>query len=518
MKNWWFGFMVVLSVRVSAQSMQDGLKDMESERYIKAKSTFSQLILKDPKNSLPYYYLGEIYLNTNHPDSARYYYSRGIQTDPNGPMNYVGLGKLILPKDYIEGRKNFDKAISLSPKEPEIYAAIGGFFINSEARDLNQALVFLDKGFKHSNTDAGLYLVYGDMYQAQNDGNKAIINYEKAMDLDKKNPETYLKTGKLYSRAKNYDLGLDFYKKGLAADSNYAPLYREISELYYKAKQYEKAITAYKKYLDKTDKNDENNFRYASFLFLNKDYDNTITILDKLIEKGKPNPIAYRLMAYSCFEKQAYSKGIENFDQFWKNAESTKIIPSDYEYYGKLLARTGKDSLAIYNLNKAIALDSSRSEIYTELGSIYYNLKNYEASGKAYEKKCLKKGVTGQDLLNYGRALYFNKEYPKADSVFTILTEVKPTYAPGYLWRGRVNANIDPESVNGLAKPYYEKFIELCKGDTEKNKKDLIEAYSYLGYFYLLKKSNPEAKSAWQMVKSLDPANKKAMDALKVLK
>jgi hypothetical protein len=114
--------------------------------------------------------------------------------------------------------------------------------------------------------------------------------------------------------------------------------------------------------------------------------------------------------------------------------------------------------------------------------------------------------------------LYFNKEYPKADSVFTILTEVKPTYAPGYLWRGRVNANIDPESVNGLAKPYYEKFIELCKGDTEKNKKDLIEAYSYLGYFYLLKKSNPEAKSAWQMVKSLDPANKKAMDALKVLK
>jgi predicted Zn-dependent protease len=518
MKNLWFSFVLFFSFSVSAQSIQEGIKDMESERFEKAKKTFAALLVKDPQNSLPYYYLGDINLNTNKADSAMYYYSEGLKADPNGPMNYVGIGKLTLPKDYIEGRKNFDKAISLSPKEPKVYAAIAEFFINSDVRDLTQALVFLDKGVKQTTTDPKLYLLYGDLYWAQNDGTKAITNYEKSMDLDKKNPETYLKTGKLYSRARNYDLGLDFFKKGLAVDSNYAPLYREIGELYYKAKQYEKAIASYKKYMDKTDKNDENSFRYASFLFLNKDYDQTIEIIGRLIEKGKPNPIAYRLMAYSCLEKHAYDKGIENFDKFWKNIESHKIIASDYEYYGKLLARTGKDSLAIINLTKALAMDTTKSEVYTELGNVYYNSKKFHEAGALFEKKCRRKDVTAQDLLNYGRALYFNKEYLKADSMFNRLTEAKPVLPTGHLWRARANSNLDPESENGLAKPFYEKFIELTKGEVEKNKKDLVEAYSYLGYYQLIKKSNVEAKASWQMVKSLDPANKKANDALKVLK
>jgi tetratricopeptide (TPR) repeat protein len=511
-------FILFLSVSASAQSIQDGIKDMESERYEKAQKIFHHLLIKERGNSLSYYYLGELFLKVNKPDSARVYYTKGIKMNPNGSLNYVGLGKLIIEEDYIEGRKRFDKAISLSPQDPQVYAAIADFFINSTARDLDQAVVFIDKGLKQVPGNAKLYLLYGDVAWSQNDGSKAIINYEKAMELDNKIPELYLKTGKLYCRAKNYDLGLNYYKKGLAVDSNYAPLYREISELYYKAKQYDKGIASYKKYLDKTDKNDDNNFRFASFLFLNKDYDYTINILSKIIEKGNANPIAFRLMAYSCYEKQTYSKGLENFDQFWKKIEQNKIIPSDYEYYGKLLARTGKDSLAILNLLKAVSMDTTKTDLYTELGNIYFNKKNYKEACHQYEQKCKRKDVISQDYLNYGRALFFNKDYPRSDSVFARLTEVNPTYAYGYLWRARVNSILDPESDKGLAKPFYEKFIEYSKAEKEKNKKDLVEAYSYLGYYYLLKKSNSEAKNAWQMVKSLDPSNKKALDALKALK
>jgi tetratricopeptide (TPR) repeat protein len=511
-------FLLLLSISVRAQSIEQGVKDLESERYVSAKKIFKALSIKEPKNSLCHYYLGELFLHIGKPDSAAIEYSEGIKIDPQDPMNYVGMGKLSLGKDYIEGRKNFDKAISLSPKNPEIYAAIGAFFINSEVRDLTQAAVFIEKGLKQSPANAKLYLVYGDMYWVQNDGNKALINYEKAMELDKKDAEAYLKTGKLYSRAKNYDLSMDYYKKGLAADSDYAPIYKEISEIYYKARQYDKAIASYKKFLGKRDKTDENDFRFASFLFLNKDYASVIDLLNKLIEKGKPNPIAYRLIAYSYLEKQEYAKGLESFDIFWKKIDKDKIIPSDYEYFGKLQARSGKDSLAIVNLEKAIAMDSTKSDVYSELGNVYYNLKKYNKAAKAYEIKCRRKDVTPQDYLNYGRSLYFNKDYPKADSVFARLTEAKPSYSNGYLWRARVNANLDPESSKGLAKPFYDKFIELNQGEVEKNKKELIEAYSYLGYYYLLKKSNPESKKAWQMVKSMDPDNKKANDALKVLK
>ena len=82
----------------------------------------------------------------------------------------------------------------------------------------------------------------------------------------------------------------------------------------------------------------------------------------------------------------------------------------------------------------------------------------------------------------------------------------------------RVKTNFDPESDSGLAKPFYEQFISLSKEDTTKFKKELIEAYSYLGYYYFLKEDNSDSKLYWQKVFAFDPKNTQAVEALKVLK
>ena len=58
----------------------------------------------------------------------------------------------------------------------------------------------------------------------------------------------------------------------------------------------------------------------------------------------------------------------------------------------------------------------------------------------------------------------------------------------GYFWRARVNAILDPNTELGLAKPYYEKVVEILeKTNTAERKKEMIEAYQYLGYYYYLK-------------------------------
>lgn len=54
----------------------------------------------------------------------------------------------------------------------------------------------------------------------------------------------------------------------------------------------------------------------------------------------------------------------------------------------------------------------------------------------------------------------------------------------GNFWRARTNSVIDHLSTAGLAKPYYEKAIELI--DPEKNPKQLLEAYRYMAYYYYL--------------------------------
>ena len=87
----------------------------------------------------------------------------------------------------------------------------------------------------------------------------------------------------------------------------------------------------------------------------------------------------------------------------------------------------------------------------------------------------------------------------------------------GYLWEARAKSNLDPESENGLAKPYYEKLIEKATANPEKNKNDLVEAYSYLGYYHFLKQENQLSKSYWQKVIALSPDDAKAKEALRAL-
>jgi len=69
-----------------------------------------------------------------------------------------------------------------------------------------------------------------------------------------------------------------------------------------------------------------------------------------------------------------------------------------------------------------------------------------------------------------------------ADSVFTLVAEQAPDSYLGEMWRARTNSAMDPETTDGLAKPYYEKVMDMLLSKNEpKYNSALIECYSYLG-------------------------------------
>ena len=105
------------------------------------------------------------------------------------------------------------------------------------------------------------------------------------------------------------------------------------------------------------------------------------------------------------------------------------------------------------------------------------------------------------------------------DSVFTIVAKLAPNSHMGNFWRARTNSLLDPESEQGLAKPYYEAVADLLeeKNDPARYGSTLMECYRYLGYYYLLKKNKTNSIYYWQQVLQLDPENsiaKRAMDFL----
>lgn len=122
------------------------------------------------------------------------------------------------------------------------------------------------------------------------------------------------------------------------------------------------------------------------------------------------------------------------------------------------------------------------------------------------------------DYYGLGRAYYYNSQFEKADTTFQKLIEMQPARTIGYVWMSKVKANQDPNSEQGLAKPFFEKVVEIGSVEPEKNKKDLIDAYKYLGYYHYLKIEIPISISFWKKVLELDPNDAQALGVLKELK
>lgn len=114
----------------------------------------------------------------------------------------------------------------------------------------------------------------------------------------------------------------------------------------------------------------------------------------------------------------------------------------------------------------------------------------------------------------------------QSDKAFGTVSERIPDSYLGYFWRARANAALDPQTILGLAKPYYEKVIEIVTSkDDGSNNNELVEAYRYLSYYYYLsfeKSKSAEDKehvrSYSEKILALDPENGVAKQLLEAVK
>lgn len=503
-----------------AQSMEDGKKALEMQQYEKAKRIFNGLIKKDSHSSESFYYLGTALLESSKVDSAKWAFDQAIAANPKTSFGYLGLAAIALNSNkQDEAKANFEKAIAAEPKNANVYVNAAEVILNSDYTDAVKAREYLKKALELDKVNAKANLLMGDVYLSKNSGGEALSSYERAAEINKNYPLAYLKMGELYIRARNYEEAKNNFKKVLEIDSLYAPAFRDLGETYFHMRQYDKAKDQYKKFVSLTENNVNAQIRYAQFLFLSNDHKAAAEEINSILKKDTTNNVIYRLLAYSDYETGKYDEGLKALDNFFAKAAPKKILASDYEYYAKLLLKKGQDSLAMEKMQKAVAMDSLNPEIHNTMAEMYTNNKKYKEAAAEYKAKMrLNRKTSVQDTYKLGMSLYYAGDYAQADSMFAKVTELSPSYQGGYLWRARANAMLDPDSKQGLAKPYYEKFIELAQTDPAKYKSDLITAYKYLGYYYFLQKDNATSKTFWLKVKELDPNDKQTNDVLKSLK
>jgi tetratricopeptide (TPR) repeat protein len=514
--RWSLIFSIVAISGLSAQTLEDAIKQTRNEQFESAEVIYKKLIEAQPNNGDLYFYYGENFFKNDNFAMASEMYETGVERNATNPLPYVGLGKVLWHQGKTtEAKASFYKATTLGAnKNATVLMKIAETYINEDRKNLPEAFTLLTQAAKLQPKNPEVYLLTGDAYLEQNDGTKAVENYEKAGSLDPKSVQAILRQGQVFNRAKNYSLALDLYKKASLVDSSFAPAYREKAEIYFRAGQYNAAVAQYKRYLQ-LNNNCSARGRYAGFLYKAKQYALSVEAA-KEAKKCDPNNVYIdRYMAYSGYESGDYPNALASSQAFFSKASPDKIIAEDYEYRGKLNAKSGNDSLAILDFKKAMEMDTSKSVLNNEMANSYMKMKKYKEAIELFISKVNSGKASVNDYFTLGRAYYNSKDYVNADSSFSKIIAAQPDLAIGYLWRARANTHLDPGNKLWQAKGLYETYIAKVKPeDVEKSKKDLSEAYSYLAAYYASKKDTANAKAYFQKVLEVDPTNAQAKKVL----
>lgn len=516
-------------IQAKSQNLKQAIAYTDNELFETSAQTFYKLLAAKPNDAELLYYMGENFYGSERLDSAQYYYEKGLAANPQFALNYVGKGKLALEKGNLsEAQGLFAKARELSNnKNAEVLIEIAeAYVLNGKQSNMTAAMEALTIAEKLDAKNIKTYLLLGDAQLIlDNDGSKAIGYYDKAVELAPTSPLPSIHIGALYERSKANDLAFQEYDNAIKKDSTYAPSYRMLGDLYYKYNRPKEATQAYEKYLKLSGYSFSASVRYAKFLFLAKDYEKAIEQMEKLIKQDPTLNVLNRLLAYSYFETKQYDMALIYIETYLANADKYKstVITEDYSYYGKTLASLGKDSLAIIQLEKAISMDTTVLATYTDLANSYKKVGKPDMAVKTLNTKIKRSAepsindffALGQLLYAQGMALKTDsvaktKTLLQADSVFTIVTEKAPTEIIGFVFRAKANVGMDPKTTAGLAKPHYEKIVEMGAIDPVKNKTYLLEANYYLAYLYYVAKDKPNALKYVDAVLAIDANHEQA--------
>jgi tetratricopeptide (TPR) repeat protein len=502
-----------------AQNVQSAQRAIELGRYNEARAQ-----LRTNSSPEAQYELGRLYQKRDMPDSAAFFFNKAASQTPIGQ---VAAGRALLAKGETgTAEAQFEAAAKATKnKDSRILTLIAQAYAESDVKDTGKALnyVNLAQTANKGKDEPALMIARGDIYlHNDNGGGEAMTSFDRATSANPSYAQAYYKKGVLNVRARNFNEAQTNLKKATELDPSYAPAYRELADMYYYAGQYELALKAFQTYIGLAEKSPATDAQYASFLYLTKKYPEALTEVNKVLVADPNNLTMNRLKAYLSYETKDYAAAGAAMENFMKIAPANKIIPEDYVYDSKILIATGRGDEGIAKLEKFVQSNPDKAcDLQNDLAAAYSAKKDYAGAIRAYVKKLKSCNGDLADQFRLASAFNSNKQYQQADSVFNIILTAKPTYGPGYLARARTNMSMDPEGKKGLAKPYYDKYIELSQAsdaDASKFREGLVESYGYLGVYNFQAGKKDEALKNFEKVLEFDPGNQGAVNNIKILK
>lgn len=408
-------------------------------------------------------------------------------------------------------------------KNPAALVEIGQAFLEqNDTAEARRFATLADEASKHKYAPA--FLLLGDIEVVANDGGKAASFYNQATFADPKDPTGYRKYAMVYRKIS--PKGAVQKLQDLKAQRPDIEVDEIIGRIYSLSLKYEDAIEAWKKVpVSKMERANIVDFALANF-FLGKQSE----ALD-IAKQGlavHPRAAALNRLAMMTSVELGDFEGAKNFsDALFNRSDSAKLAPSDYYYTGLAFAGTKDYQKAIEQYQKAINDTASNSlvkkvDVLKKLSDTYSEMEDFPNAVSTY-KQFLdeKENPTMNEFAALGNlhskhadklsdAAEKEAAFKRADAVYEELgTKFSDALEYATYMRANINSKLDPDSKKGLAKPYYEKLVELLAPKAERSKADnslLTTAYHYLmAYNFLVKNDKATAKDFAAKILAINP-------------
>ncbi len=500
-------------------------------------------------------------------DRAKAAFDNGIGANPNDPLNYVGLAKVanylgdvqtaeemrVKAKSYLLPYKKVNKKMSPPAADYAFaLAKIAESYLLNGSVDTSKALPLIREAKFIDNTNPEIYLIAGDIYIAVNDGSKAIENYRNAEYYDPTSPAANMKIGNIYVKGRSLTNAIQYLEAAIALDPNFAPAYRELGQLYWTAQRLDQSQANYEKYLELTAGNIPAKILYVNSLFYAKDYDKVISNVEEILQIDNSRSYLNRLVGYSYFDKKDpdYQKAYEYMEKLFQSVSEDRILWKDHYYMARILIKmnpdyakkvaelntakqqseasknnaelkakydelqaamdkTNKDlDKAFEEYNKVIEMRPGERSLINEYASNLYIYQRYDKAAEAWASLIDDETATVEQYMQVARAYYAGDFLKEAETAYNKAIAIQADYLPAHVGIARTYSKMDPDMNMGLAKPKFEKVIQVAKADSVANASDMIEAFRFLGYLSITDGNYNSAKGYYNRIINIIPDNK----------
>lgn len=414
-------------------------------------------------------------------------------------------------------------------KDPKVLTAVGRAYL--DAKDTEKAISYADMAIAREKSYGDAYVLKGDVAASLDNGGEASMWFEQAILAEPTNPNGYRRYAQVNSKV-NPAGSVAKLEELRAAVPGY-PVDIISAEIYDKSGNLDKAIEYYSKVsYDKME--DYQLANYGTDLFLKGKFEKSLEVANYGASKFPRNAGMNRLAFFNNTNLKNYEAALTAADKLFNASDSAKISEHDYLYlgYANLGAEKYQEAVDAFNKCLETASDdsSNRLDAYKNLAEAYQAKGDFEGGVASYKKYLeLKKDRTANDYNTLAQMYVTESEkaegeaktklIKEADAVYADMVEKFPSVADfSTVQRAHLAFTLDPDSKEGLAKPHYEKLVEIIKAKTEKGDRDdarLVEAYRYLGAYYLITLDDANSANVyWKKILEIDPENATAKQAL----